>query len=242
MNEVSYDIALKALVKSFKKSVDDGFEDYGDNRLVPLDEEIQKAAEAVLSQEDRDHKVREGALADARMIEWNRYHAYIFSYPRVEACPVFLDKYYTLGGCRYLDETDLSLEEAMRYDMRNSYVDWFKENRKLEKLHIDDKLSKSELKRLEQEYQAVEGSNMCALHKDEEIFKIGINSFLKRIGMSQRRLSQKIGTVNATVYNWCMGKTEPNVKHISELIRAGMRIEEIFGYEIAAIIRNTTME
>lgn len=242
MNEVSYDIALKALVKSFKKSVDDGFEDYGDNRLVPLDEEIQKAAEDVLSQEDRDHKVRECALADARMIEWNRYHAYIFKYPRVEACPVFLDKYYTLGGCRYLDETDLSLEEAMRYDMRNSYVDWFKENRKLVKIGIDDKLSKSELKRLEQEYQAVEGSNMCALHKDEDIFKIGINSFLKRIGMSQRRLSQKIGTVNATVYNWCMGKTEPNVKHISELIRAGMRIEEIFGYEIAAIIRNTTME
>lgn len=242
MNEVSYDIALKALVKSFKKSIDDGFEEYGDNRLVPLDEEIQKAAEAVLLKEDRDHKVRDEALAETRMIEWNRYHKYVFSYPRVEACPAFLGKYYTLGGCRYLDETYMSLEDAMRYDMRNSYVDWFKENRKLVEIGIDDTLSKSEMKRLEKEYQCVEGSKLFVIHKDEDIFKVGINAFLKRVGMSQRRLSQKIGTVNATVYNWCMGKTEPNVKHVSELIRAGMRIEEIFGYEIAAIIRNTTME
>lgn len=242
MNEVSYDIAVKALVKSFKKSVDDGFEDYGDNRLVPLDEEIQKAAEAVLSQEDRDNKVREEALAETRMIEWNRYHSYVFSYPKVEVCPAFLDKYYTLGGCRYLDETDMSLEDAMRYDMRNSYVDWFKEKRKLSKIEIDNTLSKSELKRLEEEYQCVEGSKLFSMHKDEDIFKIGINSFLKRVGMSQRRLSQKIGTVNATVYNWCVGRTEPNVKNISELIRAGMLVEEIFGYEIAAIIRKSELD
>ena len=79
--------------------------------------------------------------------------------------------------------------------------------------------------------------NQASLQKDDNVFNTGINAFMKRAGLSQRRLAQKIGTVNATVFNWCYGFTEPNVKNVSELIKAGMSAEEIFGPEIAAMLK-----
>ena len=241
-NEVGYDKALPALIKAFKKSLEKAMDDYGDNRLVPFDEEIKAAAEKVLLQEDRDMAVRKEALEEAHTIEWNCYHCHCFVYPRVEECPVFFDKYYELGGLRYMDETDMSLEDAMRYDMRDMFVDWFKDKRKLTTFDVDRNMTKSEQKRFEKEFANELAMNRAALHKDEDAFKSGINAFMKREGLSQRRLAQKIGTVNATVFNWCMGKTEPNVRNVSELIRAGMQIEEIFGYEIAALIRKSELD
>ena len=236
-NEVSYDKALEALIKAFKKSLEKAMDDYGDNRLVPFDEEIRAAAEKVLVQEDRDMTIRKKALEEAHMIEWNCYHCHCFTYPRVEECPVFFDKYYELGGLRYMDETDMSLEDAMRYDMQDMFVDWFKEKRVLNTFDLDRNMTKAEQKRFNKEFANERARNLCALHDDEHIFKNGINAFLKRTGLSQRRLSHKIGTVNATVYNWCIGSTEPSVKNISELIKAGMSAVEIFGVEVAAILQ-----
>lgn len=235
--EVGYDKALPALIKAFKKSLEKAMDDYGDNRLVPFDDEIKAAAEKVLLQEDRDMAVRKQALEEAHTIEWNCYHCHCFTYPRVEECPVFFDKYYELGGLRYMDETDMSLEDAMRYDMRDMFVDWFKEKRKLTTFDVDRNMTKSEQKRFEKEFANELAMNRAALHKDEDSFKTGINAFMKREGLSQRRLAQKIGTVNATVFNWCVGYTEPNLKTVSELIKAGMSAEEIFGPEIAAMLK-----
>ena len=237
-NEVGYDKALDALVKAFKKSLEKAMDDYGDNRLVPFDEEIKAAAEKVLLQEDRDMAVRKEALEEAHTIEWNCYHCHCFTYPRVEECPVFFDKYYELGGLRYMDETDMTLEDAMRYDMRDMFVDWFKEKRKLTTFDVDRNMTKSEQKRFEKEFANELARNQSALNKDEEVFKTGINAFMKRSGLSQRRLAQKIGTVNATVFNWCIGYTEPSVRNVSELIKAGMSAEEIFGPEIATMLKN----
>ena len=72
--------------------------------------------------------------------------------------------------------------------------------------------------------------------KQETPFQSGINALLKRLGLSQRKLSEKIGRSNMAVSQWCLGKHEPKVGDIDALIRLGMNAEEIFGKELAGIL------
>ena len=76
--------------------------------------------------------------------------------------------------------------------------------------------------------------------KQETPFQAGMNSFIKRLGLSQRKLSEKIGRSNMAVSQWCLGRHEPKVGDIDGLIRLGMTAEEIFGKELAGILMKNT--
>jgi transcriptional regulator with XRE-family HTH domain len=69
--------------------------------------------------------------------------------------------------------------------------------------------------------------------KQQTPFQKGINSFLKRLGISQRKLGERIGRSNMAVSQWCLGKHEPKVGDLDVLIKAGITAEELFGESIA---------
>lgn len=72
--------------------------------------------------------------------------------------------------------------------------------------------------------------------KEETHFQAGVNALLKRLGLSQRKLGERIGRSNMAVSQWCLGKHEPKVGDVDGLIRLGMKAEEIFGKELAGIL------
>lgn len=72
--------------------------------------------------------------------------------------------------------------------------------------------------------------------KEETPFQAGVNALLKRLGISQRKLGERIGRSNMAVSQWCLGKHEPKVGDVDGLIRLGMKAEEIFGKELAVIL------
>lgn len=72
--------------------------------------------------------------------------------------------------------------------------------------------------------------------KEETPFQAGVNSLLKRLGLSQRKLGERIGRSNMAVSQWCLGKHEPKVGDVDGLIRLGMKADEIFGKELAGIL------
>lgn len=72
--------------------------------------------------------------------------------------------------------------------------------------------------------------------KEETPFQAGVNALLKRLGLSQRKLGERIGRSNMAVSQWCLGKHEPKVGDVDGLIRLGMKAEEIFGKELAGIL------
>ena len=73
-------------------------------------------------------------------------------------------------------------------------------------------------------------------------FQQGINSFLKRIGISQRKLAEKIGKSNMAVSQWCLGKHEPKVGDLEGLIKEGMTADEIFGEDVAKTLFENTLK
>ena len=69
--------------------------------------------------------------------------------------------------------------------------------------------------------------------KEETPFQTGIKAFLERMGLSQRKLGDKIGRSNMAVSQWCLGKHEPKVGDLHVLIMEGMNASEIFGEDVA---------
>ena len=69
--------------------------------------------------------------------------------------------------------------------------------------------------------------------KQETPFQTGIKAFLERIGLSQRKLAERIGRSNMAVSQWCLGVHEPKVGDLHVLIREGMTAAELFGEDIA---------
>lgn len=78
--------------------------------------------------------------------------------------------------------------------------------------------------------------------KQQTPFQKGINSFLKRLGISQRKLGERIGRSNMAVSQWCLGKHEPKVGDLDVLIKAGMTAEELFGDDVAKTLFENTLK
>lgn len=69
--------------------------------------------------------------------------------------------------------------------------------------------------------------------KVETPFQTGIKSFLDRMGLSQRKLAERIGRSNMAVSQWCLGNHEPKVGDLPVLIHEGMSADELFGEAVA---------
>lgn len=119
--------AIDGLVSAFKKGVSNFFKTMGDNRLVPTDDEIRAAARRVLAQEAKDCKIRELARKNLIEIDLYMHRCVNKGFPPASECPVFLQKFSWIGGSRYLDDTDMSLEECLRHSMESTYDEWFRQ-------------------------------------------------------------------------------------------------------------------
>ena len=76
--------------------------------------------------------------------------------------------------------------------------------------------------------------------KKQTPFQAGINKFLKRMGLSQRKLGEQIGKSNMAVSQWALGKHEPKVGDLDCLIDMGMTAAEIFGENVArTLLKNS---
>lgn len=62
-------------------------------------------------------------------------------------------------------------------------------------------------------------------------FQTGLKKFLKRKGLTQRALADKIYVSSCTVSQWTRGSYDPSVT-VSLLILEGMTLEEIFGADV----------
>ena len=127
MNNEEMNSAIDGLVSAFKQGVSNFFETRGDNRLVPTDDEIREAARRVLTQEAKDCKIRELARKNLIEIDLYMHRGGNKDFPPASECPVFLGKYSWTGGSRYLDDTDMSLEECLRHSMESTYDEWFRQ-------------------------------------------------------------------------------------------------------------------
>ena len=77
--------------------------------------------------------------------------------------------------------------------------------------------------------------------KQETPFQTGIKAFLERIGLSQRKLAERIGRSNMAVSQWCLGVHEPKVGDLHVLIREGMTAAELFGEDISrCLMKNSS--
>ena len=92
--------------------------------------EIREAARKVLEQEAKDHKVRHDALHEAQENDFQAfgYKSNNWSRPDETQCPVSLDEFDYAGGAYYMDDGEMSLEDALRECMKKAYVAWFDEN------------------------------------------------------------------------------------------------------------------
>jgi transcriptional regulator with XRE-family HTH domain len=77
--------------------------------------------------------------------------------------------------------------------------------------------------------------------KPQTPFQQGINDFLKRLGISQRKLAERIGRSNMAVSQWCLGNHEPKVGDLDVLIKEGMSAVELFGEPIAKMLLENTV-
>lgn len=55
--------------------------------------------------------------------------------------------------------------------------------------------------------------------------------FLRRKGMKQQDAAKLIGVTQATISNWCKGKT-PDFGTVEKLISHGLTAQELFGEEV----------
>lgn len=65
------------------------------------------------------------------------------------------------------------------------------------------------------------------------------NMFLRRKGLKQQEAADMLGVTQATISNWCKGKT-PDYGTIVKLIKQGMTLQELFGDELAAELVNNS--
>lgn len=78
--------------------------------------------------------------------------------------------------------------------------------------------------------------------KQETPFQTGIKSFLERMGLSQRKLAERIGRSNMAVSQWCLGVHEPKVGDLHVLIKEGMTGSELFGEDVAKTLFENTLK
>lgn len=78
--------------------------------------------------------------------------------------------------------------------------------------------------------------------KPQTPFQQGINDFLKRLGISQRKLAERIGRSNMAVSQWCLGNHEPKVGDLDVLIKQGITAEELFGEQVARMLLDNSVK
>ena len=78
--------------------------------------------------------------------------------------------------------------------------------------------------------------------KKETPFQTGIKAFLERMGLSQRKLAERIDRSNMAVSQWCLGNHEPKVGDLHVLIREGMSAEELFGADVAKTLLENSLK
>ena len=69
------------------------------------------------------------------------------------------------------------------------------------------------------------------IQNNELPFQTGLKKFLKRKGLTQKALADKIYVASCTVSQWTRGGYDPSVT-VSLLILEGMTLEEIFGADV----------
>jgi transcriptional regulator with XRE-family HTH domain len=67
----------------------------------------------------------------------------------------------------------------------------------------------------------------------KELYKIDISGFLRRKGLTQKKLAEKLGCSLGLVGGWANYSCVPSYEKCIELLRAGMTISELFGENIA---------
>ena len=82
-------------------------------------------------------------------------------------------------------------------------------------------------------------SDVGASKQKQANFDCGV--FLKRKGLKQQEAADMLGVTQATISNWCKGKT-PDYGTVVQLIRLGMGAEELFGKELAKILKSNDIE
>jgi DNA-binding ferritin-like protein (Dps family) len=92
--------------------------------------EIREAARKVLDQEAKDRKVRQDALLEAQENDFQAfgYPSNNWNRPDETQCPLSLDEFDYAGGEYFMDDENMSLEDALRECMKKAYVGWFDEN------------------------------------------------------------------------------------------------------------------
>ncbi len=67
------------------------------------------------------------------------------------------------------------------------------------------------------------------------------NKFMQRKGLKQQEAADLVGVSQATISNWCKGKT-PDMGMIEKLIGFGITAQEIFGDELGdQLFRNSAV-
>ena len=118
---------VDALVDAFKEGMDYGRKT---DKAIPSDSEIRAAARKVLEQESKDRKVRQDALFIDQEIDFHNfgYASNNWSRPSADKCPVSPEWFEQCGGDFFMEEDDLTVEDALRECMKNAYVSWFIDN------------------------------------------------------------------------------------------------------------------
>ena len=71
-------------------------------------------------------------------------------------------------------------------------------------------------------------------------FSKGITKFIERKGVTIRFLAKQAGCSEQNIYKMRDGSSLPSMEVLVALVENGMRLEEIFGSELAAILRNNS--
>lgn len=64
-----------------------------------------------------------------------------------------------------------------------------------------------------------------------------LQEFLSRQNLTQESLAQKIGVKRGTIAQWNTGRTDITRENCGKLLAEGMSLEELFGDEVALIVR-----
>ena len=151
---------VEALVEAFKKGVTNFFYTRGGNRIIPPDDKITEAAKKVLQQEEKDFNLRIEALQSTLEIDCRMFGEYREKYyPPARECPLAFSSYSWLGGAYFLDETDMSLEEALRHCLSDTFFEWYMSKRTAISYELDKNLTKEQIKRFEKEFANTQSKN-----------------------------------------------------------------------------------
>lgn len=117
----SHEKSVLALTEAFRKGLIGAFKEFGDTRLVPYPEEIQKEADMVLKVEKISPVLRDAARVRLTYKKEGEP-------PYPEQCPVYMERYSKIGGELYLENPLVRLEDALKVSAKASYLEWFQKN------------------------------------------------------------------------------------------------------------------